>query len=176
VYNLWTWRILFTYNYEGETSHAWMCFYNCKNTSMHEIIHKSLVFQIDEANMSNSAIESLNGHKFIALTTFRKNGLGVLTPVWFAVDGEKFYIWTEIGSGKAKRIRNNPQVQVAPSDMAGKVLGPGFMARARMMAPEEWPAADQIYQKKYGLQLTLFRAAGQLRGGKQVFLEITPEA
>jgi uncharacterized protein len=126
--------------------------------------------------MSSSAIETLTGQKYIALTTFRKSGQGVLTPVWFAADADRFYVWTDSGSGKVKRIHNNPQVQVAPSDMAGKPLGPGFMGRARVLEQKEWAAADRLYKKKYGLQLTMFRAMGRLRGGKQVFLEIIPEA
>lgn len=126
--------------------------------------------------MSKKISEILDGQQFIALTTYRKNGLGVMTPVWFALDGEKFYVWTEGSSGKVKRIRNNARVQVTPSDARGQAQGESFSAQARILDPDKWAAADALYKKKYGFQLTMFRTVMRMRGGKHVFLEITPEA
>jgi len=53
---------------------------------------------------------AIHGQKYISLTTFRKNGTPVATPVWFGEDGDKLYVMTRSDLGKAKRIRNNPQV------------------------------------------------------------------
>ena len=73
------------------------------------------------------------GQKYISLTTFRKNGVAVATPVWFGEDGDKLYVMTRSDMGKAKRIRNNPRVRVAPCTSRGKVTGPEFEASARIL-------------------------------------------
>jgi hypothetical protein len=68
----------------------------------------------------------IQGHKYLLLTTFRKAGTAVPTPIWFAEDNDKLYVKTRADSGKTKRIRNNPQVRVAPCTIRGKVTGPEF--------------------------------------------------
>ena len=70
--------------------------------------------------------KEIRGQKYISLATFRKNGLVVNTPVWFAEQGEKLYVMTRSDSGKYKRIRNNPQIKVAACTMGGKITGPEF--------------------------------------------------
>ena len=94
----------------------------------------------------------IQGHKYILLTTFRKSGAAVPTPVWFAQDPEdndKLYIKTRADAGKTKRIRNNPQVRVAPCTIRGKVTGPEFSANARILPPEDRPRANRIINRKY---------------------------
>ena len=76
------------------------------------------------------------------MESFRKNGNGVRTPVWFAgdpVNGQPrtLYIYSEVDSGKAKRIRRNSRVRIAPCDMRGKVLGDWIEARAEIVTDEE---------------------------------------
>ena len=66
------------------------------------------------------AFQNLNGHQYMALTTYRRSGAGVPTAVWFAQDGDRLFIVTQDGSGKVKRIRNNAGVRVAPSDAGGR--------------------------------------------------------
>ncbi len=61
--------------------------------------------------------------KYLALTTFRKDGRAVSTPVWFAHDGDRLVVITGRESGKAKRIRNGSRVLVAPCDMRGRPKG-----------------------------------------------------
>ena len=63
----------------------------------------------------------IQGRKYISLTTFRKTGQAVPTPVWFGEDDGKLYVMSRSDSGKSKRVRNNPQVRVAPCTMRGKV-------------------------------------------------------
>jgi PPOX class probable F420-dependent enzyme len=69
---------------------------------------------------------AIHAQKYISLTTFRKTGVGVPTPVWFGEQDGKLYVMTRSDMGKAKRIRNNPQVKVAPCTIRGKVTGPEF--------------------------------------------------
>src|ERR1044072_723618 len=94
---------------------------------------------------------AIQNQKYISLTTFRKNGVAVPTPVWFGEQESKLYVMTRSDMGKTKRIRNNPQVRIAPCTIRGKVTGPEFAATARILPPEDWPAARKTIQKKYWL-------------------------
>ena len=93
----------------------------------------------------------ISGQKYISLTTFRKTGVHVRTPLWFAEAAGKLYFMTRNDFGKYKRIRNNPKVLVAPCTMRGKVTGPDFPATARILPPDQWPAAKRLIQQKYWL-------------------------
>jgi PPOX class probable F420-dependent enzyme len=95
--------------------------------------------------------KEIRGQKYISLTTFRKSGAAVNTPLWFAEQGEKLYVKTRNDSGKYKRIRNNPQVKVAPCTMRGKIIGPEFSATARLLPPAQWPEATKAMNRKYWL-------------------------
>ena len=83
--------------------------------------------------------------KYLNLESFRKTGVGVRTPVWFAQDsgsptraefspgaGSVFYIYSTPDAGKVKRIRNNPKVRVAPCSFRGNLRGAWVDARARI--------------------------------------------
>jgi len=92
---------------------------------------------------------AIRGQKYISLTTFRKNGTKVATPVWFGEDGDKLYVMTRSDLGKTKRIRNNAQVRVAPCTIRGKVTGPEFPASARILPLEEHANARKTINRKY---------------------------
>jgi len=92
---------------------------------------------------------AIRQQRYLSLTTFRKSGAGVTTPVWFGEDGDKLYIMTRSDMGKVKRIRNNPQVKVAPCTVRGKVTGPEFAASARVLTPQEHAHARQVINRKY---------------------------
>lgn len=68
-------------------------------------------------------LELFKERKYINLATYRKNGGLVPTPVWFVQDQKGLYVRTIANSGKVKRVRNNPQVQVAVCDARGNLLG-----------------------------------------------------
>ena len=91
----------------------------------------------------------IHGQKYISLTTVRKNGVKVPTPVWFGEEGDKLYVMTRGTMGKTKRIRNNPQVEVAPCTIRGKVTGESFPARARILPVAEHARARQTVRRKY---------------------------
>jgi len=99
--------------------------------------------------MPNQIPAPIQGQKYISLTTFRKSGVGVATPVWFGEEGGKLYVMTRGDMGKSKRIRNNPRVKVALCTMRGKVTGPEFAATARILPPEEHARARQTINRKY---------------------------
>ena len=97
------------------------------------------------------------GQKYLNLETFKKNGTGVKTPVWFAEDASasldsnqaKLYVYTIGVSGKVKRIRNNARVRIAPCDVRGRVLGEWVEARAEIVTGEEDACGTQLLKKKY---------------------------
>jgi uncharacterized protein len=94
---------------------------------------------------------SISGQKYISVTTFRKSGEAVATPVWFAEENGKLYFMTRGDSVKVKRMRNNPQVRIAACTIRGKVTGPEFSGTARILPQEAWPAARKAVNKKYWL-------------------------
>jgi PPOX class probable F420-dependent enzyme len=93
---------------------------------------------------------------YISVETYRKNGQPVLTPVWFAQDqnSQLIYIWTSFDSGKSKRIRNNPDVKIAPSTMNGTPKSAYLDARAQIAkaGSTEFEMGVSLINKKYGLQ------------------------
>jgi uncharacterized protein len=110
----------------------------------------------------------LQNQKYLSLATFRKNGLAVQTPIWFAEQDGKIYAMTRNDSGKFKRIRNGPTVRVAPCTMRGKITGPEFPGQARLLPAEQWPQARRLLAAKYWLMRLPF-----LWSKKNVFFEIT---
>lgn len=116
--------------------------------------------------MVDQLTETFKKHQYINVETFRKNGLGVKTPVWFAQDGDTLVVRTESTSGKMKRIRNNPEVLIAPCDSRGAVLGEWVKARAEIIQNDaENKRIDQLVTKKYGLFKRFFDLMQKFRGG-----------
>jgi len=103
------------------------------------------------SSMPEAIPSAIRGQKYISLGTFRKNGAKIATPVWFGEDGDKLYVMTRSDMGKTKRIRNNPQVTVAPCTIRGKATGPELAASARILPPEEQAHARQTVNRKYWL-------------------------
>ena len=99
----------------------------------------------------------LDKEKYMTLTTFRKTGEAVVTPVWFAESKGVIYVGTGISSGKIKRIRHTERVTLAACTMSGKVTGTEIEGRARILSePEEIMAAKAAMSKKYGLTRSIY--------------------
>ena len=54
----------------------------------------------------DSAVDAVARGKYIALTTFRRDGTPVSTPVWFVREGNALVVTTQGTSGKVRRIRD----------------------------------------------------------------------
>jgi PPOX class probable F420-dependent enzyme len=93
----------------------------------------------------------IHGQKYISLATFRKNGVAVPTPIWFAERDGKLYVMTRNDSGKYKRLRNNPNVKVAPCTMGGKITGPEFSGKIRILPASDWKPPSDALKQKYWL-------------------------
>ncbi|HST10928.1 MAG TPA: PPOX class F420-dependent oxidoreductase [Terriglobales bacterium] len=118
--------------------------------------------------MANTIPAELRGQKYLRLTTFRKNGVAVPTPVWFAEDGGKIYVMPRSDSGKYKRIRNNSEVRVAPSTIRGRVTGQEFPGHAAILSPDQWEHARRAIRAKYWMARIPF-----LWSKNNVYVEIT---
>ena len=68
-----------------------------------------------------TSLESLATGKYLSLTTFKRDGSAVATPVWFVREGDALRVVTDVDAGKAKRIRNSGSVLVAPCDSGRKL-------------------------------------------------------
>ena len=109
--------------------------------------------------------------RYITLETFKRDGQGVKTAVWFVEYSGKLYIWTPATSGKAKRIRNNPKVSVAPSSAGGKPKGKWLEAIARVLNSPESSHSAELIRRKYGFQFWLVNL---LHGRDRIIIEIEP--
>ncbi|GIF16930.1 PPOX class F420-dependent oxidoreductase [Actinoplanes teichomyceticus] len=112
-----------------------------------------------------AALEQLGSEKYVLLTTFRKDGRAVPTPLWVVPDGGGLAFWTPADAGKVKRIRNNGRVTVAACDVRGRPRGDAVEAIARI-----GDAADRLrvgagIRRKYGLVGRLTMLGSRLRRG-----------
>jgi PPOX class probable F420-dependent enzyme len=104
-----------------------------------------------------AGLAAFDGKKYLNLETYRKNGKGVRTPVWFAaapagapaVNIPPLYVYTTADSGKAKRIRRSGVVKIAPCDARGAVSGQWIDAHAEIVGVEEFNRGMQLINRKY---------------------------
>ena len=110
---------------------------------------------------------ALVDERYMSLTTFRRDGTPVATPVWVTPFGDdSVAFWTSSGSGKAKRLAHTSRVTVAPSDARGRVK-PGtepIEATARVVEGEELEEIRRRVKAKYGFQTKITKALGTLYG------------
>jgi hypothetical protein len=119
-------------------------------------------------------LKQFEGKSFLNLETFRKNGAGVKTPVWFTRNEETIYVRTVAGSGKVKRIRNKREVQIVPCEANGTPTGEWIAAHAvEVTDPESAELVRRLLEKKYGVvQVKAFAAMTALRKEKYTVLKI----
>jgi PPOX class probable F420-dependent enzyme len=122
-----------------------------------------------------SALTPFVRRRTVLLTSYRRDGRPVGTPVHVAVEGDRAFARTWDATWKVKRIRNNPQVELAPSTFRGKPVGPGIHACARLLTGAEARHAAQALARKYRiLHGFLIPLVHRLRGYTTVHLELTP--
>ena len=109
---------------------------------------------------------------YVSLTTFRRTGVAVPTPVWAAPDGEDLVVWTRADSGKVKRLRHTARVTVAPCDVRGRTRGPEVDGVAGFVDAADWPHALAALRRTYGVRFQLGYRTSRLwqrltRGGTE---------
>lgn len=120
----------------------------------------------------SDAIAQFASAKYLNLETFRRSGAGVRTPVWFALEGAAFYVYTLPDSGKVKRIRNNSRVRIAPCDIRGNLRGAWVDGVARITQSPEAEHGQELLRRRYGWMKIVGDWFSKLRGRTQVVLAI----
>lgn len=121
----------------------------------------------------SSVFHQLDNQFYMSLKTFRKNGEAVLTPVWFAQVGDHLYMATPPKSGKAKRIRHTPQVEIASCTQEGDLIGEFEPAQARFLSADELDIPFKAMEAKYDDTETWQEIIQGRVDGSWVFLEIS---
>ncbi|MEU1523677.1 PPOX class F420-dependent oxidoreductase [Nocardia rhamnosiphila] len=115
--------------------------------------------------------------KYVSLTTYKKDGSPVGTPVWVAPDGDRLLVWTNPASWKVKRIRRNPEVTLQISDNRGRTQGGEVLpGAAEVLDAAGTERAREVVGRKYGLiGKVMIRGHKLLRGADgSVGIAITP--
>jgi len=121
-----------------------------------------------------SALEPLRQTKTILLTTYKRDGAGVATPVSIAFDGDRAFFRTWQTSGKAKRLRRDARVEVAPATLRGERTGPAIAARARLLdGADARGAARALARRHRVLQAILVPVTHRLMRYRTLHYELT---
>lgn len=126
-------------------------------------------------------LDALADERYVSLTTFRRSGAPVSTPVWVARDGDALVVLTPDGTGKVKRLRHDDRVELRPCSRTGRIA-PGAAATAGratvLRAPTDAARTAELMRAKYGLEYRAFRVIEPLiRRGRtppRVALRIVP--
>ncbi len=116
----------------------------------------------------------LSSSRTALLTTYRRGGEAVGTPLSIAVAGGKAYFVTAGDSGKARRLAHTDRVTLAPCTLGGKVTGEAVEGRARRLPPDERRrAAKGLLKPTKGLfwSLVVYRL---YHGKKMELYEVVP--
>ena len=111
--------------------------------------------------------------RYLSVTSFKGDGTGVATPVWFVSDGRRLFAFTDLHSPKIRRIRRSPRVLVAPCRVNGKLRGEPVAATAEVLtAPADLERVRKLllarYKISYRVVMLFYRLGRRLRGKQSV--------
>jgi PPOX class probable F420-dependent enzyme len=120
--------------------------------------------------------------KYISITSYKRDGQGVATPVWFVLRDGRLLVETDAASGKVKRIRRNPEIRLAVCTASGRLRGTQMPAVAEILPDSETDAVMGLLTDKYRVDLIVLRPIRFVHGrlhprrppAKPVILSITP--
>jgi PPOX class probable F420-dependent enzyme len=115
--------------------------------------------------MDDTVLERLGAGKYLLITSYRRNGTPVATPVWVVRDGDTLGAWTAAGSWKVKRIRARGDVLVGPCDARGNPTGDQIPARAEITDASTVARYRELLARKYGIVGRLTLLGSRLRRG-----------
>lgn len=118
-------------------------------------------------------IRALFPGRYLSVTSFKRDGTGVATPVWFVCDGRRLFAFTDLHSAKIRRIRNNPHVLVASCRVNGKLRREPVSGRAEVLtAAAELEHVQKLllarYRISYRVVMLFYRLGRRLRGQQSV--------
>lgn len=100
-----------------------------------------------------NGFELIHGAKTVLLTTYKRDGMAVNTPVAIAFDGERAFFRTWHTAWKAKRLANNPRAEVAPCTFRGRPTGPAIPAHAKLLEGDDARTAAAALEKRHPVLL-----------------------
>ncbi|MEU8934088.1 PPOX class F420-dependent oxidoreductase [Streptomyces sp. NPDC048409] len=112
-------------------------------------------------------IDRLGAGKYLLVTSYRKDGSPVPTPVWVVRDGETLGVWTTADSWKVKRIRRRADVRVGPCDLRGRPTGEPVAATAEITDEATTARYRGLIARKYGITGRLTLLGSRLRRGRE---------
>ncbi|MDT0478782.1 PPOX class F420-dependent oxidoreductase [Streptomyces doebereineriae] len=115
--------------------------------------------------MDDKQLERLGAGKYLLLTSFRKNGTPVATPVWVVRDEDTLGVWSAADAWKVKRIRARADVLVGPCDLRGNPTGDQIPATAEICDAATTARYRQLLARKYGIVGRLSLFGSRLRRG-----------
>ena len=122
--------------------------------------------------MQNS-LDQFTNHSYLNLKTYRKNGEEVASPLWFVQEGKTILVRTISGSGKVKRVHNNPNVEIMPCGSNGEPLGDWVPALARELDDARtYNKVADLLSAKYGKEPKEYEIKAIARGERYIVLEI----
>lgn len=118
-------------------------------------------------------LEALFPGRYLSVTSFKRDGAGIATPVWFVSAGRQLFALTDLHSAKVRRVRRNPHVLVAPCRVDGKLRSEPVSARAEVLtATPELERVQKLllerYKASYRLVMLMYRLGRRLRGQQSV--------
>ena len=118
-------------------------------------------------------LEALFPGRYLSVTSFKRDGTGVATPVWFVSDGSRLFALTDLHSAKIRRIRRNPRVLVAPCRANGKLRSKPLLARVQVLtATTDLERVQKLlierYKLSYRVIMLIYRLGRRLRGRPSV--------
>ena len=119
-------------------------------------------------------LKAFDNEEYISLETYRKTGVAIATPVWFAEKDGVFYIYSVADAGKVKRIRNNPTVRIAPCQFRGELKGDWVEATARIVTGSDEDRSHDLLDRKYGWKKKIGTWYSRLIGRQRAVIAITP--
>ncbi|MFJ1790264.1 PPOX class F420-dependent oxidoreductase [Kitasatospora griseola] len=123
--------------------------------------------------MADTPLDRLAAGKYLLITSYRKDGSGVPTPVWMVRDGDSLGVWTVADSWKVKRIRRRPDVLVGPCDVRGNPTGEAVPATATVADAATTEHYRRLLARKYGLLGRLTLLGSRLRRGREGTVGLT---
>ncbi|MFI9503201.1 PPOX class F420-dependent oxidoreductase [Nocardia sp. NPDC052566] len=123
-----------------------------------------------------NALGAVGKAEYVLLTTFRKDGTPVGTPLWAVADRDKLYVWTVTDSWKVKRLRRNTAVTVQPCTVRGVPRGEAVEGTGRILDGAETDRVRKLLMRKYFVLGPITVLGSVLRRGKSgtIGIEITP--
>ena len=120
-----------------------------------------------------AGLQSLFPGRYLSLTSFKADGTGVVTPLWFVSDGERLFALTDLNSAKVRRMRHDPRVLVAPCRASGKLRGEPLPARAEVLTESAdlervHKLLTERYRISYRAVMLMYRLGRRLRGRSSV--------